>query len=249
MRFLLLILLSMPIIPFAQAETIALKAKTPRGEEVEVLVAYPEGSEGKKLPAVVAAVGRNYHMGLPIFTELRAQGAAAGMIVYTFNWNFFTKGTKPQEDLKNEAEDMQSVLDLAKSDPRVDASKIIIEGKSLGTVAAYRVFQANADAFALHLWTPLCETEADLNEFYPGLIANKRPVVLVSGTGDEACNPKVMHTALANAENGISYVMVPGDHGFLVGDLNDRAMKERNDRNIAAVIGIAVQWMRAALGI
>src|SRR5947208_3636069 len=96
------------------------KLKTPRGVDVEVIATYPDAaSPSSRVPAVVVAPGQGYHMGLPIVQQLADKTAAAGSASYRFNWNYYSTDPvngEPSPDLKNEVEDMQTVLSYAKAD-------------------------------------------------------------------------------------------------------------------------------------
>lgn len=227
---------------FAQ-DTQTVMIKTPRGDEVKVIASYPtEVREGEKFPAIVAAPGRNYHQGLVIFEELRRQGVAARMAVFTFDWHFFSSGGKSDPTYVKNVEDMQAVVDYVKADPRVDASRIVLAGKSLGSIVVHKVFAQNPSALALHLWTPLMGSDADMRDLYPGLTEIRKPVLILAGTEDEATNPAFLHGVLAKAPKSIAYTMVPGDHGFEL-----PADHPANATNVAAVMAIAVQWAKVAM--
>jgi acetyl esterase/lipase len=119
------------------------QVKTPRGASVNVAINVPDSSVAGKRPAVIIAPGAGYHMELPIIKELAEKLVAAGVLAFRFDWNYYaTDPAKGQSSagLSKELEDMQSVVNLAKADARVDAGQIIIAGKSMGSVVAFNVF-------------------------------------------------------------------------------------------------------------
>jgi dienelactone hydrolase len=245
-----LLLLGLIILPLGgeAGEMKSFRIKTPRGAEVEVLVAYPTVRPGEKVPAIVAAPGQGYHMGLPIFAHLREKASAAGIAVFTFHWNFFSEGKKRHENFDTEVEDMQAVLHFARADERVDASRIILAGKSIGSVVVYRVFRQNPDAYALHLWTPLFYTAEIMDTRFAGLASVAKPVLVLAGAADEAFENSVALPRLAAAGRNIAVVQVPGAHSFELGPHDDPNFTEKNERNVSAVMDLAVHWMRVQLG-
>ena len=57
-----------------------------------------------------------------------------------FNWKYYSNGKRiPSKNLKNELEEYGAIVDFVKKDKKIDASKVIVAGKSLGTLVAYLV--------------------------------------------------------------------------------------------------------------
>jgi dienelactone hydrolase len=152
---------------------------------------------------------------------------------------------------------MQAVLDLAKADARVDASQIVIAGKSMGSVVAFRVFNRNPASKGLVLLTPLCSSSTDekgnaiaspraigaLN--YPGLTELTKPVVLALGNSDPACFVPILYDWLKGTKGNLVTVVAGGDHGMNVvsSDVED----PKNAANILSTIQIVAQWVKLML--
>jgi dienelactone hydrolase len=237
------------------------KVKTPRGAEVAVAINVPGNLRGKAA-AVVIAPGQGYHMDLPIVEDLAKKVSASGVIAFRFNWGYFTadpqKGA-PSADLSREFEDLQAVLNFAKADARVDASQILIAGKSMGSVVAYRAFLSDASAKALLLLTPLCSRASDDNgkplpapvatagQNYPRFAEITKPVVLVLGNADPLCSPPALYDFLKNTKGNASAIVIGGDHGWNLSSATDAASMERNAKNIAEGVEVAAHWINLIL--
>ena len=212
---------------------------TADGRTVECSVCLPVGTS--RVPCLVAAPGRGYHKDLAIFTDLAGKAAASGFAVFTFNWHYFSAGEDPSEGLIREIEDMKAVVQYARSHPRVDRTHIVVGGKSLGSAIAAQVFAADDSLAALILMTPVMLNEKAATQNYPGLLAEKRPTLVVLGEGDrDACPLRVLYTTLATAARDIPVVVVGGDHGLNIGSPENLATAS----NIAVANAAIVHWLR-----
>ncbi len=253
MRFLLSILL-MAIANGAMAGTVEiLKLKTPRGVEIDAVIHYPDSTSA--VPAVVIGSGQGYHMGLPLTEGLAKKIADKGYAAIRFNWHYFSQGSQPSEDLSNEVEDYATVVSFAKGNSRIDKSKIIVAGKSLGTLVSYKYFESDADVRALVLMTPVCTWSWDDKgnelpnpipvgqENYPNLLKATRPVVIAKGDSDPLCSNPMLYDFLKDSTGNISTVIVEGDHSLNVGPWNDPAYEVRNAENIGAATDMITHWI------
>jgi predicted alpha/beta-hydrolase family hydrolase len=234
------------------------QVKTPRGASVNVAINVPDSGRSEKRPAVIIAPGAGYHMELPILKELAEKLAAAGVLAYRFDWNYYS--TDPQKGqssagLAKELEDMQSVVNLAKADARVDPSQIIIAGKSMGSVVAFNVFIRDRSAKAAVLLTPLCSATTDEkgnpisspravgSANYPTLTDVTRPVVLVLGNSDPACFvPNLFDWLKASKGSNVVTAVVGGDHGLNI--ISNNFDDPRNAANISASVQIVSHWIK-----
>ena len=83
-------------------------------------------------------------MRLPLMEKLSQMLAANGIAVLRFDWAYFThdpKQGKASPDLSAEFEDMKTVVDFARGDQRFDQKRLMIGGKSLGSLIAWKVFR------------------------------------------------------------------------------------------------------------
>jgi len=201
------------------AQAIALQ--TPRGEQLEVIATFPPGQG--PFPALILAPGSGYHMTLPILEEVAKQLAERGVAVYRFNWAYFSKDPKagrPSENLTREIEDMTTVLNHARRETRVVASRIFVGGKSLGTGVSWSLLASNKDLRGALLLTPVCSslkdgtvvTEADEN--YPGINAEKRPISFILGDQDPLCSVGVLYRFAASAAGPVRVSVLSGNHGL-----------------------------------
>ncbi len=230
-----------------------LKLKTPRGAEINVSVTRPASDAGKA-PALVIAPGQGYHMELPLVKDLATKAAQSGFVVYRFNWNYFTSEPQgqPSDDLSKEIEDMQSVIDYAKQDAQVDASKIVVAGKSLGTLVSYPVFARDSSILGLILMTPIC-TDPDTGkaigeESYPAFASQSRPVAMILGNQDPLCSVPMLYDFIKGTRGNVSVNVFAGGHSLTFGRHDDPANAERDARNIAAAVNATAQWAGILIG-
>lgn len=191
---------------------------TPRGAVVSVLTDVPAGRP--PFPALVVAPGAGYPAEAPLHAELAAAAVDAGYLVFRMDWAYWREGGNASPDLSDEREDLRTVLERVRTDPRVDPGRVTLAGKSLGSLVAHAVFAEDPALRALVLLTPLCVRAGGapaLDERYPGLASEERPVVLLYGTADPACPGEVLAAALGEREN-VTVLAVPGDHGLRTGD-------------------------------
>lgn len=196
-------------------------ATTPRGEPVDVVADFPAGAG--PFPAVVLAPGQGYHLALPALAQTAQQLVAHGIAVYRFNWAYFSsnpKAGRPSDDLSAELEDLQSVLKMARTEPRVAQDKVSVGGKSLGSLVAWKALSADPSLRAGVLLTPVCsrasggETQDFSDTNYPGITTERRPLLFIAGDRDPLCTPRVLYAFAARSQGSAHVAIIGGDHGF-----------------------------------
>ncbi len=238
----------MSLIPlFASAED--MNIKTPRGAEVNVSITLPS-AEATKAPALVIAPGQGYHMDLPLVKDLATKAAQNGFVVYRFNWNYFTgvpKG-RPSDDLANEIEDMKTVIAHTRQNSRVDSTRVVIAGKSLGSLVSYRAFAQDSALLGLILMTPICtdfeKNEAVGEEYYPALAAQTRPIAMVLGNQDPGCSLPMLYDFLKGTKGNVSVNVFGGGHSLTFTPPN----AEKDARNIEAAVNATAHWANIVIG-
>lgn len=197
-----------------------MRVATPRGASLHVIAGFPAGAG--PFPTVILAPGSGYHMSMPILEDVAKQLVAHGMAVYRFNWVYFTaepKG-KPSTDLVLELQDMSAVLAVARSDARVAKDRVFVAGKSLGTGVAWSLLSSDKAIRAAVLLTPVCSRTKDgalvseAEENYPGITAERRPLLFVAGEQDPLCAPSVLYRFAATAAGPTRVAVIGGDHSF-----------------------------------
>lgn len=235
------------------AESITLK--TPRGAEVKVTLHIPQGTH---LPAIVVAPGQGCNSQGPLFETLGQMGATESVAIVRFEWNYCdltSPHRTPSPELKNEIEDFQTVLEYAKSHTSLDRSKIILAGKSLGSIVAYAVFAKELAAKALVLLTPVCTYTTDANgtplpeplriceENYPQLKEDSRPILMAMGNLDSLCLLPALYDFLKDSKGNISTFVAGGDHGFRIKDSKGNMDQTKTQRNIKTVVSATLNWV------
>jgi dienelactone hydrolase len=218
------------------AETMKLKA--PRGASLDVILEFPAGDG--PFPVLVLAPGQGYHMGLPAMEATAKEIVAQRIAVYRFNWAYFSNDAKsgqPSKDYVAEIEDMTTVLNKARSDPRIAKDKIAVAGKSLGSFVAWQVLAKNKDIKGGLFLTPVCSqtqsgyaiSSSVAAENYPGIGNEKRPLAFIAGEADPLCAAPVLYQYAAQAGGTTRVSIVGGNHGFahpkLTGTLGDEVLK------------------------
>lgn len=213
------------------------------GQHVTAVVSYPAG----KNPAatVFIASGRSGGMNTSIVKGLADKAVQSGMVAVRFDYGYFAAKAEPSKGLTDEADQMNAVINEAFKDPRVDKKRIIIAGKSLGSVVAHRVFQQNNTYLGEILLTPVIPTVDDGQRLYPNLPLSGRPIVLVVGNQDTDNAPLgVVYNYLKDASRKIMLNIMAGDHGFELGAANTNAAKRANAANVDAALETAMYWVR-----
>ncbi|OJX56964.1 MAG: hypothetical protein BGO89_10610 [Candidatus Kapaibacterium thiocyanatum] len=217
---------------------------TSRGAKVYAVLHRPD-TPGR-VPAIVIAPGMGYDMDRPIIKDLAEAAARHGFAAIRFNWNYYStdpKSGRPSSELANEIDDFRAALEVAKNDPHIDPSRIVIAGKSMGSLAAWTIFSQDSALRGLFLLTPIFSEEGA----YPGLAASTRPVVIVVGNDDPSSPLPRMYSALAQTKGNVAAVVVGGNHGLNVGPKDDPAHARSNADNIATAIQAILHWADLAL--
>lgn len=219
---------------------------TSRGERVQGMLHLPD-SDAAKLPAIVIAPGQGYHMDAPLIVGVAQQAASNGIAAFRFNWHFFATSTQREKDRSHEIEDMLTVIQHAKAHPRIDPSRVILVGKSFGSIMTYTNYQRAPEAAGLVLLTPVCRNEKDMKSFYPGLANLSVPTVLLLGNRDKFCSLKVLYEGLQGAGNHIVTIVLPGNHSLALGPRDDPAFTQQNKQNVDLAVAITSHWLRTIL--
>ena len=222
--------------------------KTSRGTEVSVTLHLPEGSD---LPAVVVAPGQSCNSKGPLFETLGNSGANEEVAVVRFEWSYCNSKPAqpmPSDDLKNEIEDFETVLAYAKAHSAIDENKIVLAGKSLGSIVAYAVFAKEPNAKGALLLTPVCsQPHSVCEQNYPKLKEDSRPVLMALGNKDSLCLLPVLFDYLKDSKGNISTVVAGGDHGFRVRDAAGAMDPEKTQKNINSVVTASLNWLALSL--
>lgn len=217
-----------------------------------MLVDIPDGPGPHAV--LVLAPGQGYHARLPLMERLSKDLVARGVAVVRFNWAYFVKDPKagkPADNLSSEVEDMQSVLAATRKLARIDAKRISVGGKSLGSLVGWRVFRDDVSLRAGALLTPVCtdymaEGKRDATlENYQNLSANTRPLLLVSGDEDPLCPNRFLYAASATIAAGARVVVPGGDHSFATKNGTDPKLE--SDANLDTAVRVTTEFVMAKL--
>ena len=233
----------------AAAQTLAIPLGKEGSSVIQADLLLPAG-EGKA-PALLIVPGEGYHRNLAITAGLAESATASGWVTLRMDWRYYTaspnNGT-PSRDYNAEQAEMEAAVAFLKRHPRVDATRISVAGKSFGSIVAGRVFVNDPALRALVLLTPVCRGASDAPKNYQGLIADKRPVIVVVGNADSTCPLPNLYYWAKDGGDRIATLAFPGDHGLLVGPGANPALAPRNQRNVDFAVNSAMQWLNELSG-
>jgi acetyl esterase/lipase len=225
---------------------------TPRGETIEVIEQRPPGRG--PFPAVVLAPGTNYAMRLPALERVARALVSEGVAVFRFDWAYWVRSGAqghPSADRAAEVEDFATVVAHARKATCVDPARILVGGKSLGSIIAWRVLRADPAVKGALLLTPVCSPKPtgpklpDAN--YPDVANEARPTAWILGEADPVCTTSVLYGYLAGAKRA-RVAVVRGDHGF-VDDLSASALQTpETDRTLSLVAQTSTDFAVSVLG-
>lgn len=249
---LVILTFSLGCVTFARA---ASTVQTPRGATLHVVADFPPGAG--PFPTMVLAPGQGYHLALPAIEETAKRLVLQGVAVYRFNWAYFTKDPKagkPSEKLNDELEDMEAVIKLARTEARVAQNSVVVGGKSLGSLVAWRALMKDKTLRAGLFLTPVCIGSGDhssvaaAEENYPGLAGERRPLAFISGDRDPICAVADLLRFAAKASGNARVAVVGGDHGFQSKHLGAAEAKAAGDRSIDSVARLSANFVVDSLG-
>lgn len=252
--FLTLLILFNPICAFEVGEVEMHRLKTPRGMEVEV---FYNKSLDKNLMTIIVAPGGSCNSKNLLFETLDKIGQNFNINLVRFEWAFCL--TEPRGNasngLVNEIEDMKTVNDFLVHDKMIDQSKIVFLGKSMGSLVAYTLFRDLKSVKSLSLLTPLCtENEDEAGNplptpievgpmYYPDLAKENRPVQIILGGRDPACQLPHLYSFLKNSNGNVGVAVLGGDHGFRIYNENGSLDNNRTQINIDTVSNVFYNWL------
>jgi uncharacterized protein len=201
-------------------------------------------------PTLIVAPGRGYDMERVLTADLAGAATASGFASLRFNWRFQgSGGTGPSEGLVTEVQDLEEVVAFARADARMDAERLFLAGKSMGSIVSYRVSSKNPGIQATYLLTPICRQldETGGNSLYPKLLQSDKPIVLALGNRDPLCPLPNLYRWLGSANENIVTIVFGGDHGLrLASGTSDVATLDSENEQLA--IQAVVHWLKIHLG-
>lgn len=199
----------------AFAEEIDLSISAGERTPLAAKLIVPEGSG--PFATLIIAPGGGYDMDQPLTGGLAKAAGQAGFATLRFNWRFYNEvGARPSQGLTTEVADLNEIVAFARSDNRLDADRIFLAGKSLGSVVTWRVASSDNQVRAAYLLTPICRQlgENGQNANYQGLLETEKPIVLVLGNRDPLCPLPNLYKWLGSANDNIITLVFGGDHGM-----------------------------------
>ena len=198
-----------------------------------------------RAPALVIAPGQGYDRNAPVMRGLAEAAHAAGFVTLRFDWGFYSAGKTAPADrgLSMELAELRAAVAFLRQHARVDAARIYVAGKSLGSVVAHRVFVDDAHIKGAVFLTPIVRQRGDGERNYPRLAAQTRPWLVVLGEADPLCPLPNLYDWLATAGSAAPVLVFGGDHQLDVVPA-DSADQTPNQRNVAQAIEATVLWLR-----
>jgi len=194
-----------------------------------------------KVPCVVICSGQGYHKDRPLLVEFAKEAEKMGIASLRFNWSYFTAGENPSADGSREMADIATMLQLVKSHPAIDSTRIYIAGKSMGSLFAYYAFQEHPELKGCLLLTPLLSKAEEGNNYYPDLAKETRPVAFILGDRDNRmCSLTELYRYLGDCSQNITVAALAGGHGIQIeSEVETPEIRQINDISIRLAAEIA----------
>lgn len=222
----------------------------PNGSRPELDGNFGLPDQPERVPCVVFAPGKGASKDTPLIKELGSALRSENIATLRFDWAFYSAKANPSEGLLGEATDLRSALTFVRRDPKIDTSRILLVGKSLGSVVSYRVFRADREVMGAVLLTPIA-LPAEPGKYYPDLAAETRPMLFTVGASDvDNCPLDAFHRLLAGAGTQIAAQVFPGDHSFTLRQDDSLEAEKENSANratvVKGVVSMVRQWLAAS---
>ena len=245
------------------ASTAALAAteftlKTPRGTEVQVILHRSTSLQSRAI--LVLAPGQSCNYKNNLFERFGAESETSNIAVIRFEWSYCSHANAedrvPSQDLSFEREDFQTVLTFAQSFSYSDTQRIIVGGKSLGSVVAYQIFTRNNTLHSLLMLTPVCTYTKDAGpnplpkpievgeENYPGISNEYRPILMALGDQDPLCLTPYLYDFLKTTKGNVSTLIGIGDHRFQSKNKQNVVDEQQTAKNISAILPPIFNWLQ-----
>lgn len=214
------------------------------------VVDFPAGSGA--FPAIVIAPGLRYAMHREIFSLMKERALAAGWAVCRFNWDFYERDPvagQPSSALLDELKQFKEIIARLRAESRVLPQKISVVGKSFGSIVAWQVFREDVELKSGVLMTPLFDEvqegrQCDVADtYYPGLPAEPRPLLIVSGNNDPHCRESSLYRASDQAEPNLTLKVLKGDHLLQIHTPDAQLCANETAENMALAADIVVQFL------
>ncbi|MBX3019071.1 MAG: hypothetical protein KF767_14380 [Bdellovibrionaceae bacterium] len=252
MRFILPLL----FVPLISLSTLAAPAKksveilTPRGAKI-VIDLYDGAPGATRL--MLLAPGQGCNARLEMYDRLAEESQDTGVRLARLYWAYCVadpaKG-QPSGMLENEIEDMETAIQKLATDLSLTREQIVLGGKSLGSFVSHDIFRREAKHPSLVLLTPVCshaEKEGEpaqnyMNENYPTLATETRPVLVVNGTSDPLCETRHLLEFLAGKGPNFKVMVTHGNHALGMTDANGTWLDAEYTANLKAVGRWIFSW-------
>lgn len=206
-------------------------------KKIFVNIFHPQKVDANSFPAVIIVPGLHSDNDSPWLRKTAVQLAEEGFFVYTFNWAESGIDNNHLEGLKA----LESILAVIRNDPQIDNDKLILVGKSFGSIITNELFNKDQSIKALIQLNPFCD-----NQYVNPLssyIGAHRPVTIIASTNNQYCSINKLYNELPGADNNISIHTIAGDYAFNVAGHNS-ITNVNNANNYSIIISIVVYWAK-----
>jgi hypothetical protein len=227
---------------------------TPYGTELGIKI---NESLLPNAPLLIVAPGQSCNSKGSLFELIEQEAQKQEVNVVRFEWSYCSPSStqkNPADDLSSEIKDMEFAINYSKDLFKKTNRDLYLTGKSLGSMVAYRVFETYPDLKALVLLTPICSMSRDeqnnplpapiekLNEFYPDILKEARPIQLISGNKDSLCDHTILKKIKSEAFDSLDVVYTLGDHGFRIFNSDNSANQPDSLKNQQNVAESLLEW-------
>lgn len=231
--------------------------KTSRGTDLGIKITK---SLKANSPLLVVAPGQSCNSKGPLFETIEQEAINKEINVIRFEWSYCSPTStnrNPSDDLSTEISDMDFAINYGKILLQKTNNDLIISGKSLGSMVAYRIFKNHSNLKSLILLTPVCSYLTDelgnplptpldvINESYSDLRLETRPLLMISGSSDPLCDHTILKLFKEKAHANLEVIFVKGDHGFRILNADGSANKDDSQNNLLNVARGMFNWFSA----
>ena len=238
----------------ALADTNWTYVKTSRGTDLEIKITK---SLKANAPFLIVAPGQSCNSKGALFETIEQAAIKKEINVVRFEWSYCAPAStnrNPSDDLSAEVNDMEFAINYSKEILQKTNSDLFISGKSLGSMVAFQVFKNHSDLKSVTLLTPVCSYLTDdqgnplpapmdvINESYPDLLVEKRPVFMISGNNDPLCNHTILNNFKNKAGANLDVKYVDGNHGFLILNTDGSVNQIETQKNLLDISNSMLSW-------
>lgn len=124
-----------------------------------------------------------------------------------------------------------------------------VVGKSFGSIVAWQALREDAELKSGVLMTPLFDEMQEgqpcdvTDTYYPGLLAESRPLQIINGDNDPHCRVASVHRVANHAVANITLTLLRGDHLLQIHTPDTQLLARASAENMVLAADAVVQFL------